>query len=243
MIFDTAGIFWTHPFSQKTPDAPFALKEDSDRLLFALCIGSLSGWEISHEVGHAVAHHITHHLSLSTESPYDAFAQAALSARELLLSQFHPDEEWWPSSTALGGVIRDNRAYISWIGSETAWHFRDGLLLAATTAHTLGNAILTVWPHSELLPMIAAIPSRLIHSEQMLDASHIETISSSWHLISGDTLIFTTAKLIQHLNPQQVAQQLEGKEASQIAQLLLAMLPADENLYGAAAMVIRVKDA
>lgn len=240
MLLDAEGIFWTPSSSQTISDAPFVLKEAPDCLSFALCTGSQSGWEISHKVGHAVAHLITHHLSLSTESPYDAFAQAALSAREFLLAQFHPDEEWWPSSTALGGVIRDNRAWISWIGSETAWHFRDGHLLAATKAHTLGNAILAVEPRPELPPMMATIPFRLIHSEQTLDTNHIETILSPWHLISGDTLILTTAKLTQHLDLQHVAQQLEGKSASQIAQMLMAMLPENEKHYGAAAIVIRV---
>jgi hypothetical protein len=163
---------------------------------------------------------------------------------KLLRTQFPYDDVCAPGCTLLGGVIRDNRAWIAWLGTETAWHFRHANLIAATIPHTFGNALATM---GQLLhPNIAAmanIAHRALHSENELDISQIEMLESPWTLASGDTLIFATLDMTKHLIPQQVAQQIEGKDASQIAQSLLEMLPANENHYGAAAIVIRIKDA
>ena len=249
MILESAGIFWTPPTSHLTYEvvAPFVLEEDLDRLSFAIGMGTETGFECSYRVAHLATHHFVQALQDDSLIPNMAFAQAGRAADSILRAQFPYDNDSAPGCTLISGLIQNDQAWIAWIawiGSETAWHFRHASLIASTLPHTLGNAIKAAYPDQDMgVNPLAHAAHRAFYSQNVLDVSQIETLESPWTLLPGDTLIFTTQELTRHLVPQQVAQQLEGKDASQIAQLLLAMLPENEKHYGAAAIVIRVADS
>jgi hypothetical protein len=243
MILESAGIFWTPLFLHPTYEyvAPFAFKEDSDRLSFAIGLGSITGFDTNYSMSHILMRHLVQVLSSDPQAPNKALTQGVRSVDKLLRAQFPYDDVCAPGCTLLDGVIQDNQVWIAWLGTETAWHFRHASLIAATIPHTFGNALAAIG--QPLHPNIAAmanIAHRALRSENELDISQIEMLESPWTLASGDTLIFASLDMIKHLNPQQVAQQLEGKDASRIAHALIAMLPEGENHYGAAAIVIRV---
>jgi hypothetical protein len=187
--------------------------------------------------------HLVQLLHSDTQTPNEAFVQAARSTNEFLREQIPYADEWGSGCTVLGGLIENDQAWISWFGSESAWHFRHASLIAATTPHTFGNAMAAaghpLHPDNAAMEYVAY---RALRSDEDPYVSYIETLEPPWTLLSGDILIFVTVDVIKHLNPQQVAQHLEGKNASQIAQMLMNVLPEGKNHVGAAAIVIRVQD-
>ena len=251
MKLEAFGSVWTPSKARGliNPQDAYAIASlDGGGLAVALGVGCFTGFDSSfNEITGIAVRNAAAYLSQSNAAPHMRIKEAISHAQARLVANYWKNDgeifDGEEGSTLICALVKENRAYIGWIGSDEAFLVRGDKIINRTEGHTMYKEQYQVW-NSFMQKFGRHVSSRGLTSKPLDDKCElaIEFNSEAWLLMAGDLIVFASHHLLNNIEVEDIPRLVKDKTPDQAVKGLIDTTKGKEldRQWGVGAVVVQV---